>query len=58
MALRPYEGSEAVGYMSAQVVGAITGSAIIWLLVHGGDLPLGATAAGANSYAAGICSRH
>ena len=47
------KGSEAVGYMSAQVVGAITGSAIIWLLVHGGDLPLGATATGANSYAAG-----
>lgn len=44
---------EALGYMAAQVVGAIAGSAIIWALVHTGNVALGATATGANGFAAG-----
>ena len=47
------KGSEAVAYMSAQVVGAIVGSTILYAIVHCGNITVGATATGANSYAAG-----
>ncbi|MDO4165086.1 MAG: MIP family channel protein [Bacteroides sp.] len=47
------KGSEAAGYMVAQVIGAIVGSVIIWLIVSTGDVTLGATATGANSYGEG-----
>lgn len=45
--------NEALAYMGSQVVGAIGGSAILYLLVHSGVLPMGATETGANSYAEG-----
>lgn len=44
---------EALGYMAAQVAGAIVGSAIIWAVVNTGDVALGATATGANGFSAG-----
>lgn len=44
---------EALGYMVAQVVGAIVGSAIIWAVVNTGNVVLGATATGANGFAEG-----
>lgn len=44
---------EALGYMAAQVVGAIAGSAIIWTIVNTGNIALGATATGANGFAEG-----
>lgn len=44
---------EALGYMVAQVGGAIVGSAIIWAVVNSGNVALGATATGANGYGAG-----
>ncbi|MEG1622826.1 MAG: MIP family channel protein [Alistipes sp.] len=44
-------GKEAIGYMVAQVIGAIIGSAIIWAIVHTGMVTLGATATGANGFA-------
>lgn len=47
------ERNEALAYMGSQVAGAIVGSAIIYLLVHCGNLFMGATTTGANSYAAG-----
>lgn len=46
-------GKEAAGYVAAQIVGAIVGSAIIWAVVNSGNIALGATATGANGYAAG-----
>ena len=45
--------NEALAYMAAQVAGAIVGSAILYALVHGGDIVVVATETGANSYAAG-----
>lgn len=45
--------NEALAYMAAQVVGAIVGSAVLYALVHGGSIAVGATATGANSYAVG-----
>lgn len=47
------KGREACGYMLAQVIGALAGSAIIWAMVNSGNVALGATATGANSYAEG-----
>ena len=44
---------EALGYMAAQVAGAIVGSAIIWAVVNTGDVALGATATGANGFSEG-----
>lgn len=46
-------GKEAVGYMAAQVAGAIAGSAIIWAVVNTGTVVLGATATGANGFSEG-----
>lgn len=43
------KGSEAIGYMVAQVVGAFVGSAIIFAIASN----MGLTATGANGYAAG-----
>ena len=45
--------NEALAYMAAQVAGAIVGSAILYALVHGGDIVVVATETGANSYAVG-----
>lgn len=47
------KGGEALGYMAAQVVGAIAGSAIIWFVINTGNIALGATATGANGFAGG-----
>lgn len=47
------KGCEAIGYMVAQVIGAIVGSLIIYLIVSSGEVAIGATATGANSYAEG-----
>lgn len=47
------KGREACGYMLAQVIGALVGSAIIWAVVNSGSVAPGATATGANSYAEG-----
>lgn len=44
---------EALGYMTAQVLGALVGSTILWAIVRSGCLELGATATGANTYAEG-----
>lgn len=44
---------EALGYMAAQVVGAIIGSVIIYLIVSSGNVTIGATTTGANSFAEG-----
>lgn len=46
-------GKEAVGYMAAQVAGALVGSAIIWAVVNTGNVAIGATTTGANGYGAG-----
>ena len=45
--------NEALGYMAAQVIGAIVGSVIIFAIVSSGNVTLGATATGANSFAEG-----
>ena len=45
--------NEALGYMAAQVVGAIIGSVIIYLIVSTGNVTIGATSTGANSFAEG-----
>lgn len=48
------KGSEAIGYIIAQIIGAIIGSAIIYLIVStAGSELTGATETGANSYAEG-----
>ena len=44
---------EALGYMLAQVIGAIAGSAVLYALVHTGAVAVGATETGANSFAEG-----
>ncbi len=44
---------EALGYMLAQVIGAIVGSAIICLIVNSGQITIGATTTGANSFGEG-----
>lgn len=44
---------EAIGYMISQIAGAVTGSAIIYVLVHSGVVETGATMTGANSFAEG-----
>lgn len=44
---------EALGYMAAQVVGAIVGSVILFLIVSTGNLEPVATTMGANSFAEG-----
>lgn len=44
---------EAVGYMIAQVIGALVGSTIIYLLVTTGNVETGATTTGANGFAEG-----
>lgn len=45
--------AEAAGYMAAQVVGAIVGSFIIYLLLTCGDIETGATTTGSNGFAEG-----
>lgn len=44
---------EACGYMVAQVIGAIVGSAIIFAIVHSGSVAPGDTETGANAFAEG-----
>lgn len=44
---------EACGYMVAQVIGAIVGSAIIFAIVQSGSVAIGATETGANAFAEG-----
>ena len=44
---------EAAGYMVAQVIGALVGSTIIYLLVTTGSVETGATTTGANGFAEG-----
>lgn len=44
---------EACGYMVAQVIGAIVGSAIIFAIVQSGSVTIGATETGANAFAEG-----
>ena len=50
------KGREACGYMLAQAIGALVGSAIIWAVVNSGSVALGATATGANSYRRQSCA--
>ena len=45
------KGKEALGYMGAQVLGALAGSAILWVIVNSGCVSIGATTTGANSFA-------
>lgn len=47
------KGSEAVGYIVSQVVGAIVASLIIYIMVNTGSVAPGATTTGANSFADG-----
>ncbi len=44
---------EAVGYWIAQVIGAILASCVLYLFVTTGNIAIGATATGANSFADG-----
>ncbi|MEG1612345.1 MAG: MIP family channel protein [Alistipes sp.] len=46
-------GREAGYYMVAQIIGALIGSTLIWMIVHSGNITLGATATGANEFASG-----
>lgn len=45
--------NEAIGYMAAQVIGAIVGSVILFAIVSSGNVTIGATSTGANSFAEG-----
>ena len=47
-------GKEAVGYMIAQIIGAIVGSAIIYAILQTGTVAVGATATGANDFTCGF----
>ena len=46
-------GKEAAGYMIAQVIGAIVGSAIIYAILQTGSFAVGATSTGANGFSCG-----
>ena len=47
------KGCEAIGYIIAQIVGAIVGSAIIFAILKSGSFQVGATSTGANGFSCG-----
>lgn len=47
------KGCEAIGYIIAQIVGAIVGSAIIYAILKSGSFQVGATSTGANGFSCG-----
>ena len=47
------KGCEAIGYIIAQIIGAIVGSLIIYIILATGTLPVGATSTGANTFSCG-----